>query len=365
MGLTLTQAVSRVASRLNKNANDTTVFNRIKNHINDACQEKWNSFAWSFRYREYPLVLSPKVTTGTMTATNASNVITASGTPFIAGTHEGAWIQFTGDTVEAWYKIRTVSSTSSAVIEPAYQGTSGSGKVYELSVSDYLLPTELVDTGSLTISHGRGTITPEHQLMTDRGDFPSTTTGSPTRCSIHRSSRQKDTYSTGTLSGTINTNTLTGSSTAWLANVKEGDAILIGSTDTNYYTVASVDSDTQITLYQSLAATASGASYVISRKFGKVLRVWPIPDRAYTLFIKGLRAYYQLINNSDTNEFLCRWPSAVIEAAIWREASSSPDPREDSLYQKSEMMWAQAQSEDEAMLPKSNYTPIWNPRQRR
>lgn len=365
MGLSLTQAVSRIASRLNKNSNDTTVSNRIKNHINDACQEKWSGYAWSFRYREYPLVLSPRVTSGTITATNGSNVITASGTPFIAGTHEGAWFRFTGDTVEAWYKVRTVSSTSSAVIEPAYQGTSGSGKAYELSVTDYLLPTELADTGDITISYGRYQIRPEHPLaMNHDGDFPPTSVGSPIRCAILRQSQTKATYTTGTLSGTINTNTLTGVGTAWLSNVKEGDGVLIGSTDTNVYTVSSVDSDTQISLYQSLTATATGSSYVISRQFGKILRVYSVPDQPYVGFIKGLRHYTPLINNADTNEFLCRFPSAVIESAVWREASSSPDPREDSLYQKSELMWAKAQGEDEALMPKSNYNPIFNPRAR-
>jgi hypothetical protein len=82
---TLTQAISRVASRLNKNANDTTVKARLKNHINDVCLEKWHGYAWSFRFREYPLVLSPRVTSGTMTATNGSQTLTASGTPFRFG----------------------------------------------------------------------------------------------------------------------------------------------------------------------------------------------------------------------------------------------------------------------------------------
>ncbi len=360
MALTLTQAIARVASRLNKNANDSSVAARLKNHINDACQEKWHSYAWSFRYRDYPLVLTPQVTSGTLTATNGSQSVSASGTPFLSA-HVGAWLQFTGDTTETWYRVKTVSSSSAIIIEPAYQGTSGSSKAYELSQTDYLLPTELSDPGSILISYGRVNIKPEHQLFTDMGDYPPTTVGGPTRAAVLRAEQVTATYTTGTLSGTINTATLTGVGTAWLANVKEGDSILING-DTNYYTVYKVDSDTQITLYNNLVSAASGATYTASRQFGKVLRLWPVADQAYTAFIKGLRAYVPLVNNADTNEFLCRFPSAVIESAVWREASSSPDPRDAQFFQMSEAMWAQAKSEDEAILPRQNYFPIFNPR---
>jgi hypothetical protein len=362
MGMTLTQAVSRVTARLNKNANDTTVATRIKNHINDACQEKWHAYAWSFRYRDYPLVLTPQVTSGTMTATNGSTSITASGTPFLSA-HVGAWIQFTGDTTEAWYRVRTVSTSSTAIIEPAYQGTTGSGKAYELSQTDYLLPTELSDTASILVSYGRVSIRPEHQTQTDIGDYPPTAVGGPVRATILRQEQVQATYTTGTVSGSANSATLTGVGTAWLANVKEGDAITLNG-DTTIYTVYKVDSDTQITLYNLLVGAVSGVTYSVSRQFGKILRLLPVADRAHVAFVKGLRNYAPLVNNSDTNELLHRYPSAVIESVVWREASSSPDPREDSLYQKSEMMWARAQGEDEALFPAHNYNPIFNPRSR-
>jgi hypothetical protein len=129
------------------------------------------------------------------------------------------------------------------------------------------------------------------------------------------------------------------------------------------YTVYKVDSDTQITLYNYLVNTAAAlTTYTISRQYGKNIRLNPAPDNSYVLFVKGLRAYTPLVNTADTNELLDRFPYAVIEGAVWREAGSSPDPREDSLYQKSELMWARAQGEDESIMPSYNYYPIWNPR---
>lgn len=362
--MTLTTMVSRVAARLNKNANDTNVYNRIKNHINDVCLEKWHGYAWSFRWREYPLVLSPQVDSGTLTATNGSQTVTASGTPFLSAYHKGAWLQFTGDSVENWYRVLTVNSTSSITIEPAYQGTTGSGKAYKLNPTDYLVPTEIGDIGTMKISYNQCSLPVTHQLISDSYYHPSTGEGIPDRVSVFNQSQTLSTYTTGTLSGTVSTTTLTGSSTAWLANVSPGDELVI-SGDTNTYRVYEVHSDTSMTLYNNLTATASGASYTISRQFGKKLRFDPPPAEPYVVFIKGLRTYTPLVNTTDTNELLVRYPQAVLEGAVWREAGSSPDPREDSLYMKSEKMWIQAQGEDQMILPVDNPTPIWNFRQRR
>lgn len=361
--LTLTTAISRVAARLNKNANDTTVAARIKNHINDACLEKWHAYPWSFRWREYPLVLSARVTSGTLTATNGSQTVTASGTPFDTTLHKGAWIRFTGDTLQAVYRIINVVSTSSVTIEPAYQGTTGSSKAYELCKIDYLLPTDLSDVGRITVTYSGLNLPVRHQMtMSDYYQFPAGV-GSPDSVTVFRQSQTLSTYTTGTLSGTVSTTAITGVGTAWLSNVTPGDELVI-SGDTNTYKVLSVESDTAMTLYNNLSATATGASYTISRQYGKLLRVTPVPDNPYVLFVKGLRAYAPLVNNSDTNELLVRWPHAVIESACSREAGSSPDPREDSIYMKSEKLWQIAEDEDEALIPYTNYTPIFDPRGR-
>ena len=71
----LNDIVTRVCTRLNKNVNDSAVTTRIKNWINETCQENWDGFQWSFRYKEYllPLVadINSNSTKGyTVTATN-------------------------------------------------------------------------------------------------------------------------------------------------------------------------------------------------------------------------------------------------------------------------------------------------------
>ena len=74
-------------------------------------------------------------------------------------------------------------------------------------------------------------------------------------------------YSTGTASVTNGSATVTGSNTLWLANVTAGDSFTVAG-DGVMYDVASVDSDTQVTLSAPYAGTtASGVVYAIGTGF--------------------------------------------------------------------------------------------------
>ena len=74
-------------------------------------------------------------------------------------------------------------------------------------------------------------------------------------------------YKTGTASVTNNSATVTGTNTLWLANVTAGDSFTVAG-DGVMYDVASVDSDTQITLSVAYAGvTASGVVYAIGTGF--------------------------------------------------------------------------------------------------
>lgn len=74
-------------------------------------------------------------------------------------------------------------------------------------------------------------------------------------------------YQVGTVSVTNNNNVVTGSGTLWLANISAGDLFTkVG--DNVAYTVASVPSDTQITLTGNYGgSTSAGSSYGITIDF--------------------------------------------------------------------------------------------------
>ena len=74
-------------------------------------------------------------------------------------------------------------------------------------------------------------------------------------------------YKTGTATVTNNSPTVTGTNTLWLANVTAGDSFTVAG-DGVVYDVASVDTDTQVTLSVNYAgATAAGAVYAIGTGF--------------------------------------------------------------------------------------------------
>ena len=99
-------------------------------------------------------------------------------------------------------------------------------------------------------------------------------------------------YSTGTASVTNGSATVTGTNTLWLANVTAGDSFTVAG-DGVMYDVASVDTDTQVTLSVAYAGvTASGVVYAIGTGF-------TVPDsfpemsqgdiETATIFTRGMR----------------------------------------------------------------------------
>lgn len=88
------------------------------------------------------------------------------------------------------------------------------------------------------------------------------------------------TYSTGTIEIQAGTPTiLRGTGTTWLSKAKSGDFVKIGAgnidTNATWYTVLSVDSDTQITLTTSAPTTAALTAYVLRQTFtGSATNIW-------------------------------------------------------------------------------------------
>jgi len=69
-------------------------------------------------------------------------------------------------------------------------------------------------------------------------------------------------YSTGLVSTTNGSSVITGTSTAWLTSGIDASDFFIAAGDTVAYTIASIDSDTQITLTANYAgSTQSGITY--------------------------------------------------------------------------------------------------------
>ena len=69
-------------------------------------------------------------------------------------------------------------------------------------------------------------------------------------------------YSSGTVAVTNGSSVITGTSTAWLTSGIDASDFFIAAGDVVAYTIASIDSDTQITLTANYAgSTQSGITY--------------------------------------------------------------------------------------------------------
>lgn len=141
-------------------------------------------------------------------------------------------------------------------------------------------------------------------------------------------------YSTGTVSGSINTTTLTGSSTAWTSSdLQEHDYIKSG----NYaYRIKSVDSDTGITLYDALKETLSGASYTASYDRDRI-RLYPFPKNLKNILITANDLSDPLQNDSDIPRLPEMYHWIMVRGAFVRVLKHNQDPgyrQEFAEYQK-------------------------------
>lgn len=356
--MTLLEVVTRVCDDSNVKLDIAAVKARIIRNINRVCSDVWDGFRWTFRQRNYPIVTDIDVTAGTVTATNGSYTITGSGTTFLSS-HPTWHIYFPGDSIINFYKIRKYTSATQLELDVPYQGTTGSSKTYILRHFDYVLPTEITDLESVSVPHQNKIIPITEASSLEVFDPAPQQSGYPTAVSIYSSNTFPTVLSTGTVAGTINTNTITGSSTTWLSDsVQPGDLLTIGSYS---YTIYSVDTDTQLTLYNyQQVTTAGGTSYTITRQFGRILRIiWPSNSK-YVLSVRGLRKYAPLVNDSDTNELLNRYPNMVILKSAAIELRSQNDKRAGQLTQESEMKLQIARAEDDALTNKESVGSVFS-----
>jgi hypothetical protein len=353
--MNLSDVITRIADDAGLNSSISSVSARLIRSINRISSEIWDGFRWSFRWRNYRIVTDTDVTAGTVTATNGSRVISGAGTAFLS-THVGWHIYFPGDGIQNWYQIRLYSSGISIELDVPYQGTTGASKSYVIRHFDYVLPTENWDIGSIILTNN---IIPVKMFEPNNIDLygqSPTAKGYPIAAAIVGSDSMPTLYSTGSVTGTINTVTLTGTNTVWMGNIFPGDTVTIGSYS---YTVRSVDTNTQITLYNKLVVAAATSAYSISRQFGRILRIiWPSTDN-YVLDFRALRKYSPLVNNSDTNELLYRYPNTICLKASALELKSQGDKRSSILENDANIALENAKIEDEALTPKESVAPIF------
>jgi len=274
---------------------------------------------WPANYREGYLVLTALYNTGTITLTNASQTVTGSGTTFTSEMKGRKLIAPNGES----YRISSYVSTTSLILDKPYQGATAAGASYSIWQDEYsLYPDVRVVGGFIDFSLSQTMTEALNNRMKESYSNPSYVDRTDVYSVIGRETLSTS-YSTGTVSGTINTGVITGSGTSWLANVQPGFEILIG---TVRYHVKNVNSDTEIELYQLLASTVAALStYAAVGKNAAKVR-FNAPSSAKLVSYWYNAKDYPFVNDSDEDWIAEMYPNVLMKGITIYDYIDKNDP---------------------------------------
>lgn len=287
--------------------------------IKDSIQAGLNEIASNdlpYLMEEEVLLLVAPYETGTITTTNASKTITGSSTTFTSAM-VGRKIRIGSET--QYYRVAAFVSTTEITLNVEYQGTGASGATYSIYKDEYRMAP---DADAYKVLRQMENAKSVIDLSPTAFDLfqPAPTAEGPPSFSILVGSKL-DTYETGTVSGTGNASTITGSSTLWtdVEGLERGSKITVGS---YVYTVKSVDSDTQLTIYENLVATISAGTAYIVHLDNLIIQFFDIPDAAELIHYRYQRRAYPLIDDQDIPDLPLEWHHILINAGlIWAWAT--------------------------------------------
>lgn len=266
------------------------------------------------------LTIAP-YTTGTVSVTADSKTVTGSGTTFTAAM-AGRKIRIAGN--NEYYRIDTRDSDTQLTLEQNYQGATASGQTYSIFKDEYRLAADLATYKIMRELENNQAMVDISPTTFDLLRPSSDSEGTPDYMILRGT--KLDTYATGTVSGTVNTKTVTGaSSPAWttVEGLGQGSKITI---DPYVYTVNTVDSDTQLTIHENLTATvASGTTYTIHLD-NPIIQFFQIPDSATIFNYTYQRLPYPLIDDADIPDLPEQWHHLLVRAGlIWAWATKDKE----------------------------------------
>ena len=304
----------------------TTQINVIKRAVRSTLERYAAAYPWP-HYREIgTLQTLATYTTGTVDVTNGSKTVSGNSTVF---TSAMVGRKFRVGTERAWYDIETFTSTTSIALKQAYQGSTQTAVTYTIFQDEYRLASDVhqllnvrqTQFGLLMVGlsyHDLDTLVPAPVSLTE--PFYWSFVG-----------RRDDRYTTGTVTGSVSGTTITGTTTAWtdVLGLTKGSRIAVTS-NSEVYTVKSVDSGTQLTVYEPIAAAFTTSNYLIYLNNIR-LQLTDIPASMRNLYYRYIRVPYPLVNDYDEpdmpreHHYMLVWGGLSIAQALKGNVASSQD----------------------------------------
>lgn len=272
---------------------------------------------WPANYREGWLPLVPLDQTGTATWTRGSRTVTGASTSWTSAMNGYKMKGPDG----AWYKIASVSSTTVLVLTQPYQGVTTSGSGNTIWKDEYRLYPEVLTVGGFIDYMLPGAMNEAWpRNMKDSYSNPSAAEVPNVYTVIGRDSYVSS-YSTGTVSATINTCVWTGLGTSWLASLEPGMTFTVGS---YVYHIRRVNSDTELETYQLAVAGASGATYTAMGKNAIIIRFKQPTDQRIVNYWYWAKDY-PLLNDND-EDWICElYPKVIINGVLKYDYADKSD----------------------------------------
>lgn len=141
----VTTLKTEIADELGEDVTDVDVGPRIERWLNETFEDvlsRLSDWKWARDYKH--LLLLPAYTTGTVSVTQNSAVVTGSGTSFVSSWKNRVfWIPSSGVN----YKVQSVDSTTQLTLEVAYQEDTAVGQTYYLVQNRYPLDNQAYESG--------------------------------------------------------------------------------------------------------------------------------------------------------------------------------------------------------------------------
>lgn len=302
----------------------------LKDRLNLAYREIANlgGVNWKHLERTGAIVTIPNYTTGTATVTKDSRTVTFSGST-ITSAMVGRYFKAAGSS--RWYRINYFVSSSEVTLDQPIQEDSGSGKTFSIWKRFYRLPSEVrrLTYFSDWANDGKLEETTTQRLSAKETDL--SVTGTPEEFILYGADEYATDYTTGTVTGTKDTNVLTGSGTSWLDNVEAGDIIEASS---QVLRVKRVESNTRIILLNYLTADLSANTYTARKDANLTVQLFENPSAATIVpYIYQKRAYDMVNEDYDRPELPEEFDLAILDGAFAMRLGELKDDRWATQFQ--------------------------------
>lgn len=283
---------------------DTTKLASANMRINELQARIAYRKSYEWRKRTFYMTTVAPYETGTITVTQNSKVITGSGTTWTLA-HRIGYLLVDGNT----FKLARFSSTTQYYLEAPYPGDTESGKTYKFIFPDAYLDPEISSIINVKVAGRDIDVSSRDKLVKALGN-----PGTPDECAISERGKE-DWYNTGTVAVTINSPTVTGTGTAYTAEM-EGMGFRVNEFS-KLYKIKSINLATQvITLYENYeGTTGSGKSFSISPVGTPLITFRAAPDDYYSVEIEALIFLPKLV--SDTAYSLIPNHAPMIAGVRW------------------------------------------------